>query len=65
MVPYLHGRFPADGANHMTRKERITRAIANSLATHLADRAELDREIQAHVDALAKLSGVKLPKAAG
>src|SRR5262249_5144025 len=57
---YLHGRIGrGKQGNHMTRKERARWALINSLATHIADRAELDKQIQAHVEALAKLNGVK------
>jgi hypothetical protein len=45
----------------MTRKERARWALTNSLAIIIADRDEVDSEIRAHVEALAKLNGVKLP----
>jgi len=43
----------------MTRKERARSALLNSIAALMADRAELDRQIEAHVAALAKLDPAK------
>jgi len=46
----------------MTEKERVRWALTNSLATLMGDRAELDRQIESHVQALAKLEDFRIPE---